>query len=29
MPRPMLMKNAVRFIRWKRARFMNPSVAGV
>ena len=29
MPRPILMKNAVRFMRWKRARFMKPSVAGV
>ena len=29
MPRPMLMKNALRFIRWKRARCMNPSVSGV
>ncbi len=29
MPRPMLMKNAVRFMRWKRARCMNPSVSGV
>ena len=29
MPRPMLMKNALCFIRWKRARFMKPSVSGV
>ena len=29
MPRPILMKKALRFIRWNRARFMKPSVSGV
>ena len=29
MPRPMLMKNALRFIRRNRARFIKPSVEGV
>ena len=29
MPRPILMKNAARFMRWNRARFMKPSVSGV
>ena len=29
MPRPMLIKNALRFISLNRARFMNPSVEGV
>ena len=29
MPRPILMKNALRFMRWKRARCMKPSVSGV
>ena len=29
MPRPMLMKNALRFISLNRARFIKPSVIGV
>ena len=29
MPRPILMKNALFFIRWNRARLKKPSVSGV